>query len=265
MGGCEWLKIGCIRKEAGSPLTPWVKPTLSGGKVVAQASNRSSVEGASNTGNRISMRPQPVSRFPGQVRIRTNTGSDRGGGVRAKPRGLQQSEERSNEMTVEREFNGTVAELREKLDQNLGAQPEGEADRTFSTRSSHMVSHMSDRASLAPSAVYTPRAACAPSAVYAPSAAFSRNSTSATQGGTRSNTQTESKRVASRRFDAEGVGEITLAQGDLVTITHDPEEGQHNIHRWVYGTNESAQTRGWFPLSHTSPIEEITPQGTGEY
>lgn len=317
--GCEWLKIGCIRKEAGSPLTPWVKPTLSGGKVVAQASNRSSVEGTSNTGNRISMRPQPVSRFPGQVRIRTNTGSDRGGGVRAKPRGLQQSEERSKEMTVEREFSGTVAEFKEKLNENLGSQPDdsymitptslvwtqpngggariefkssnrrvyfigklhqirvlmasvtsvvqpvGEADRAFSTRSSHMMSHMSERASLAPSAVYTPSATCAPSAVYAPSAAFSRNSTSANHGGTRSNTQTESKRVASRRFDAEGVGEITLAQGDLVTITHDPEEGQHNIHRWVYGTNESAQTRGWFPLSHTSPIEEITPQGTGEY
>eukprot|EP00811_Abedinium_folium_P007193 NODE_16636_length_984_cov_8.708285.p2 GENE.NODE_16636_length_984_cov_8.708285~~NODE_16636_length_984_cov_8.708285.p2 ORF type:complete len:145 (+),score=19.70 NODE_16636_length_984_cov_8.708285:306-740(+) len=129
------------------------------------------------------------------------------------------------------------------------------------------------RSSRAPSHLTSERGAVsgfgAPSAIYAPShtpsaAAYSNGAASHT--GRAGGPSTPSRRSVARTFEPQGQGEIALTQGDTVTITHDPEEGQHNIHRWVYGTNNTTNARGWFPLSYTNVAEgPATEGGPGEY
>merc|ERR1719310_2541556 len=89
----------------------------------------------------------------------------------------------------------------------------------------------------APSAVY------APSAAYAPSQAYSTSGLSTASAAARSQAAEVTLRKATRKFEPEGSGELRLDVGDTVKITHDPDEGETkaNLHRWVYGTNESTQ------------------------
>jgi len=64
-------------------------------------------------------------------------------------------------------------------------------------------------------------------------------------------------RLAKQDFEPQGQGELGLTEGDVVSITHDPE-GEHGTSqdRWVYGKSETTSQLGWFPLSHTAPMEE---------
>ena len=63
-------------------------------------------------------------------------------------------------------------------------------------------------------------------------------------------------------FEPEGSTELKLKIGDVVSVTHDPEMVQANANRWVYGTNETTQDTGWFPLSHTVRIVAPTVTST---
>jgi len=65
-------------------------------------------------------------------------------------------------------------------------------------------------------------------------------------------------RFVVRAFEPESGNELALAAGDVVTVSHDPEYSVHNIHRWVYGRNESSQGRGWFPFSYTTAMEQTS-------
>lgn len=101
----------------------------------------------------------------------------------------------------------------------------------------------------APSAVYAPSSVFAPSQVYAASAASFQSSVRDGQNAA------PTRRIATRTFEPQAAGELSLSVNNLVTVTHDPEEGQLNIHRWVYGLNENSKQRGWFPFSHTKPVQ----------
>lgn len=291
--GVDWLKIGCIRRDAGTPLTEWVAPTWKGERAPRTCVSMMSI----------------ASRTPGQVKIRTKSGSETTS-VRVKPRDPQQKTEKERLVTVEREFDGTVEEFRERLEQQLGKQTEesisqeggnlvwrqsgetgariefkasnkrvyiigkahqirsllnviapfakevGEAARsvthTARTAGSHRAGSEHAGAggtACAPSAVYAPSTVYAPSAVYAASSASRAGANSTRESGP---PPEPSKRVACRAFEPQSGAELALSLGDHITVTHDPEEGQHNFHRWVYGLNETTEQRGWFPLSHTN-------------
>jgi hypothetical protein len=100
---------------------------------------------------------------------------------------------------------------------------------------------------------YTP--SIAPSACYAPvggSVDGSRTSTSAPRSDVGGASTQSSERVAKREFVGETAGELSLAVGDKITITSDPDENTKNVHRWVYGENHRNKEMGWFPYSHTA-------------
>lgn len=97
----------------------------------------------------------------------------------------------------------------------------------------------------------------APSAVFKPPAAYAASTASlrsVREGGGMAPERLQ--RMVCRDFQPEGAGELSLTVGAQVTVTHDPDEGQqNNVHRWVYGTNEATQQKGWFPLSYTNQLE----------
>jgi len=335
--GFEWLKIGCLRRDVGTPLTEWTAPVWRGVRESRAATNTNGGypgpgggaqggdgDGAKNGGGGGGGRDrgprEQVGRVPGQVRIRTAGGSDQKP-QRARPRNEQQVRE-EKQMTVEREFDGTLAEFREKLETAMGSQAEaftqdesrlvwqkpgdtariemkasnkrvyiigkvhqlrsltnavapfarcvGEAARSVAATSNTGSrrgpgsgrggpgSQSGAGYSAAPSQVYNPSTAggYAPSAVFSAGAAshVSIRSTSSQQSGV------QQRRQANRAFASEGTGELELNLGDIVTVTHDSGGGSdNNIHRWVFGANERGD-RGWFPLSHTTALQEPQAQ-----
>ena len=65
-----------------------------------------------------------------------------------------------------------------------------------------------------------------------------------------------SQRRAIGEFIPESESELHLNVGDIIVITHDPERQGASAHRWVYGKNESTQSKGWFPFSSTNDLDE---------
>jgi hypothetical protein len=66
--------------------------------------------------------------------------------------------------------------------------------------------------------------------------------------------------IALLPFESQGQGELGLATGDAVCVTHDPEgERGSGPDRWVFGRAEGNAQEGWFPLSHTRRREDSTP------
>jgi hypothetical protein len=315
----EWLKIGCIRRDAGTALTEWTQPVWTGpptnrtrpqgiGGGPPDRGDRGGYQGGGERGPRQPEERGGV-RQPGRVNIRTSGGSgDKF--VRAKPRTAGEVAQ-ENTITVQREFDGTLAEFRDQIEKCMGSQQganivedeqslvwtnpndksgriemkagsrrvyiQGKAHqvRSLCMTVAPFVRHVGDgQSSVAgtartgsrqgsragsehtgtPSQVYQP--SMVPSAIYAPSAVHS--ATSYTTNSTRGGAQAEStKRVVNKAFVPEGQGELALDEGDHITVTHDPEQGSANSHRWVHGLNETSQARGWFPLSYTSPLPVV--------
>jgi hypothetical protein len=102
-----------------------------------------------------------------------------------------------------------------------------------------------EASSLGPSNVYAPKApgSVAPSHMSARSVSASSITTV--------NQYTD--RVATQAFQAEEVGELSIAVGDKLTITEDPDaiSSNHNTSRWVFGENRTTQRTGRFLYSHT--------------
>jgi len=95
---------------------------------------------------------------------------------------------------------------------------------------------------------------------YAPSAAFSASASGANASRRDTTASEPTKRLVIRAFEAQSDIELKLSEGDIVIISHDPEAAQHNVHRWVYGTSESTNEKGWYPLSVTVPCEDSSAQ-----
>jgi len=282
----EWMKIGSIRKEMGSPITEWTAPKLS------ERAPRSCA---------VSAMPPGASGVPrGQTKVRTHGGSDPVTPARRKD---PQQQPRKEKLTqIEREFTGTVAEFKQRLLEQAGFSEEDmEQDdtklvwsragdsaarvefragskRVYISGQGHQCKSLlnvisafvktagestrsttgySTRTGTRPAgSAYEPSAVYAPSGLapsYAPSAAFSSTSL---LGATRTEASALPMQVVMRAFESQGAGEIGLSIGDRVEVTHDPEESQHNLHRWVYGVNKNTGQKGWFPRSHTTDAEE---------
>mmetsp|Transcript_133229 Transcript_133229/g.385548 ORF Transcript_133229/g.385548 Transcript_133229/m.385548 type:complete len:604 (+) Transcript_133229:66-1877(+) len=306
----DWVKIGVIRKDAGEPLTEWNQPVVRGGGSQPRGDRPQGGGGAmggGGGGGGGGGYSGNTSRAPGQVRISTRSGSGSGNTGPRQPRRTGDRVESEAPTTVEREFDGDMAQFRERLEQQLGrqdgtieerdgtltwTQPGGEGSTIQYRSSNHRVyirakthqlrsltsvvssfvrpvsddgrSVVSSRAQTANRAgsVAAASAVYAPSASRAPSAAYAASSTSVGGAGrsVESAAVGPTRRMAVRRFEPQGNGELSLTENEFVIVTHDPEVGQGNIHRWVYGRSERTQESGWFPLSHTAATEAPAPE-----
>lgn len=106
----EWLRMGSVRRDAGMALTEWSPPEWRGVRKMHVPSNPTSS---------IS-----VGKMPGRARVRTFGGSLDGSKTYscARPHKAQPKEE--SQRTLERDFDGTLAEFRDMLEKMLGCQAE---------------------------------------------------------------------------------------------------------------------------------------------
>eukprot|EP00928_Gymnodinium_smaydae_P001537 TRINITY_DN10558_c0_g1_i2.p1 TRINITY_DN10558_c0_g1~~TRINITY_DN10558_c0_g1_i2.p1 ORF type:complete len:601 (-),score=138.99 TRINITY_DN10558_c0_g1_i2:77-1879(-) len=112
-----WLNVGILRREAGTPLTEWKVPTWNGGTVPRSAPATPAFSQAPATA--------PGERRSAKVQVRTRTGSDPIAKTARPLRGSGAPAVREeSKITAEREFDGTVAEFRARLEESLGAQEE---------------------------------------------------------------------------------------------------------------------------------------------
>jgi len=290
LNGPDWLKIGSVRQDAGTPLTEAVMPAYKGERAPGTCTNSLT---------------STTRRNPGQVRLRTRGGSD--GRIRVR-RDPQKPSDCDRSVTVEREFEGDTGAFLERMEQSLGnegtllelepgivcwRQSVGDGARIEFKATNHRVYIIGKHFQIRPllnviapfakelgksvrsiagaarsggthhkagseydggSSVYQPSAVYAPSSVLAPSQAYAGSSASCT-GSVWKGQTAPSRRIASGTFEPQAQGELALCINDFVTVTHDPEKGHLNLHRWVYGLNENSKQRGWFPFSHTKPVQ----------
>jgi hypothetical protein len=271
----EWVKIGSLRQSADAQLTEWSVPSWPGNQPATNGSSR------------------------GRVKVRTAGGSDGGGGLRLKPGNRATVPERAGQLlTVERRFCGAADQFCDKMEHHLG-KATVEADGAFVWKQpggdASIIMHPEDKRikvvgrpnqvrslvvivapytealpGLGPSGHQQPEHqqgsgplpnGRTPSAAFAPEAASSDPHALGPQDLVDQDTSPISRqlRKAAQDFDAEGQGELSLHQGDVVCVTHDPEgESAGSADRWVYGRSEDTGACGWFPLSHTLPLDETT-------
>jgi len=267
----EWIKIGCLRQSADAQLTEWTVPSWPGNQPIPTSSTRT-----------------------GRVKVRTAGGSDGGGGLRLKATNRAPAPERAGQLlTVDRRFAGAPEQFCEKMEAHLGKhtieadgayvwrQPGGDArivmyaedkrvkvvGRPNQVRSLVVIvaPYTEAQPGLGPSSRQQNGPGPLPDGRM-PSAAYAPADAEAEAAGTQADSvdrgdadaATGQLRQADQDFEAESQGELGLTRGEVVCITHDPEQDSTNEDRWVYGRSKTSGRCGWFPVSHTSPLEETT-------
>lgn len=267
----EWIKIGCLRQSADTQLTEWSVPSWPGNQPIPPSSSRT-----------------------GRVKVRTAGGSDGGGGLRLRATNRAPAPERAGQLlTVERRFAGGAEQFCEKMEQHLGkatVEPDGAFVWKQPGGDARIIMHGDDRRvkvvgrpnqvrslvvivapyteaqpGLGPSSRQQLQGPGALPEGRAPSAAFApvddrdagETEEAPKEGWHTPELQARQLQQATQVFEAQGQGELGLAQGEVVCITHDPEgETSGSQDRWVYGRSEASGSCGWFPLSHTTPVTE---------
>jgi hypothetical protein len=273
----DWLKIGSVRLEDKAALTEWVVPALPVGPMLAGIGR-----GA-------------------RVKVRTQGGSDGGGGLRMAGAVTQRSTplERAGQIVeVHRRFSAnwdmqTFCERMEKQCGQSSVQDNGVVTWRNPTNDARIEMHEEDRkitvvgkpnqvrslivfvsqfteacpglASSSASTSTANRNNNAPGSAFAPagrtSGAADNEVADEEEKEADNGPAAGQLRVAHMDFEAEGAGELTLKVGETARVTYD-EPGSENDSRWVYGRNEASGESGWFPLDHTKPVEESTERET---
>jgi len=127
--GEEWLKLACVRRDHGTPLTDWKAPSFTGEQRARGYTPSEPREGA-------------PSRTGGQVRVRTEGGSPTGpggGGGRGRggPARFPGAERVSAIETIERSFIGNLEEFRSQVDAVLSEGGEIRVDGEVLTWTQH--------------------------------------------------------------------------------------------------------------------------------
>jgi len=106
----------------------------------------------------------------------------------------------------------------------------------------------------------------APSRIYAPTASNAGSNISRRSDRSGVAPWVSRKHRAIKEFKGEADGELDLTPGDIIIMTHDPEQASGlNIHRWVFGHMErDASKTGWFPRSWTEVVDEDAIAEEGE-
>jgi len=266
----DWLKIGSVRLDEKATLTEWVTPALPTGPML------------SSLGRGV------------RVKVRTQGGSDGGGGLRMAGTMAQRSTplERAGQIVeVHRRFsqNWDMQGFCDKMEKQCGQstiQDNGVVTWRNPTNDARIEMHEEDRKitvvgkpnqvrslivfvsqfteacpGLAqtsnPNVATNPRPGYnAPGAAFAPAAeTVAEETTSGNQNANETGDIVGQLRVAHMNFEAESAGELSIKVGENVRVTFD-EPGEENESRWVYGKNETTGESGWFPLDHTKSAEE---------
>eukprot|EP00401_Gymnodinium_catenatum_P063036 CAMPEP_0117605114 /NCGR_PEP_ID=MMETSP0784-20121206/79029_1 /TAXON_ID=39447 /ORGANISM="" /LENGTH=634 /DNA_ID=CAMNT_0005408153 /DNA_START=100 /DNA_END=2002 /DNA_ORIENTATION=+ len=282
--GWEWLKIGTLRCDAGTQLTDWTQPTWKGERMARASCTTTSVAAAVAAGGRssgqVKLRTRNGSDGPRQPRAgqqirdeQIKTAERLFDGTIAEFRekleaqlGKQDENFTEDDKTLTWKqagesgatlvfkaanrrvyITGKMHQVRSLLSviQSF-ARSVGESARsgTQTARSRGGATSQAGQSSYAPS--------LAPSAVYAPSLAPSQAFSTISSRATEARSNAPSHRIVIRPFQPESASELKLNEGDQVTITHEPGDGANNVHRWVYGKNETTGSVGWFPFSHSA-------------
>lgn len=265
----DWLKIGRVRLEDKAQLTEWLVPTMPTGPMLASVTR-----GA-------------------RVKVRTQGGSDGGGGLRMAGAMTQRTTplERAGQIVeVHRRFgaNWDMQNFCERMEKQCGqssTQDNGVVIWKNPTNDARIEMHEEDRKITVVGKPNQVRSlivfvsqfteACpglaqaAPTAQSqggyqrnAPGAAFAPEATAeAEPAGEAQGAAVGQLRIAHMAFEAEGAGELSLKVDETARVTYD-EPGADNESRWVYGSSTSSAEVGWFPLDHTKAVEEADERET---
>jgi len=268
----DWMKIGSIRGGEKESLTEWVVPTLPVGPMLAGITR-----GA-------------------RVKVRTQAGSDGGGGLRMASHLTQRTTplERAGQVVeVHRKFgpNWDMQNFCERMEKQCGQSTLNDDGVTVwknPTNDARIEMHQEDRkitvvgkpnqvrslivfvsqfteacpglAQAAPSAGgYQQTQRTAPGAAFAPAAAAASPAA-----------ETEAQTAQPASDSGPAMGQLRVAHmvfeaegsGELSLSVGDKarvtfdEPGVDNESRWVYGRHETSGESGWFPLDHTNVVEE---------
>lgn len=277
----EWIKIGCLRQSADTQLTEWSVPSWPGNQASAPSNSRGRVKvrtaGGSDGGG--GLRLKAVSRTPATERAgQLLTVERRFCG--AADQFCDKMEQHLGKAAVEPD--GAFVWKQPGGDARIIMHPDDKrvkvVGRPNQVRSLVVIvaPYTEAQPGLGPSGYQQPHQQDSgplpngrmPSAAFAPEGTPEADACGATdphalgsQDLTDQDTSPISRqlRKAAQDFDAEGQGELGLAQGDVVCVTHDPEgDNAGGADRWVYGRNEASGACGWFPMSHTFPLDETT-------
>lgn len=294
LGGEDWLKLGSIRQDLGTPLTPFFSPSF-------KAETRPSHSGYSSSAT-SGARPE---RTGGQVKIRSNFGSD--DRVKKGPRpGNPGPRVEEKDHKSERSFPGTLEEFRDHIQTCLGSGGTIEVDeeakvlswkqtadantanivfrshnhRVYIQGKEHQVRSWVAALGAFITAVPDPNGSVsgtryggtsvAPSQAFAPKngsvngrsgptslASYSANRVTrpAVELGSGNGKVEPFQRIVYKDFKGQTTGEMDLKIDELVTIFQDPEGNSHSLDRWVYGRNGVTKQEAWFPFSHTKALQ----------
>jgi len=269
----DWMKIGSIRLSDKETLTEWVVPTMPSGPMLAGVTR-----GA-------------------RVKVRTQAGSDGGGGLRTAGAMTQRTTplERAGQIVeVNRKFGASwdMQNFCERMEKQCGEstlQDNGVTVWKNPTNDARIEMHEEDRKitvvgkpnqvrslivfvsqfteacpGLAQAAPARTGGYNAPGSAFAPQVAQAETELAA-ESEKKEDGQTGGAvgqlRVAHMVFEAEGSGELSIKVGENVRVTSD-EPGSESESRWVYGRNEASGDCGWFPLDHTNLVEEQNERET---
>jgi len=269
----DWMKIGSIRLSDKETLTEWVVPTMPSGPMLAGVTR-----GA-------------------RVKVRTQAGSDGGGGLRTAGAMTQRTTplERAGQIVeVNRKFGASwdMQNFCERMEKQCGEstlQDNGVTVWKNPTNDARIEMHEEDRKitvvgkpnqvrslivfvsqfteacpGLAQAAPARTGGYNAPGSAFAPQVAQAETELAA-ESEKNQDGQTGGAvgqlRVAHMVFEAEGSGELSIKVGENVRVTSD-EPGSESESRWVYGRNEASGDCGWFPLDHTNLVEEQNERET---
>lgn len=270
----DWLKIGSVRLEDKAALTEWIVPSLPVGPMLSGISR-----GA-------------------RVKVRTQGGSDGGGGLRMAGAMAQRSTplERAGQIVeVHRRFsaNWDMQTFCSRMETQCGqstVQDNGVVTWRNPTNDARIEMHEEDRkitvvgkpnqvrslivfvsqfTEPCPGLAQTTPASRpggynnAPGAAFAPAGAANAPAAaeSSEEKAADAGPAVGQLRVAHMDFESEGAGELALKIGETARVTFD-EPGSENDSRWVYGRNETSGDCGWFPLDHTNAVEEPNERET---
>jgi len=271
----DWIKIGSVRLGDTESLTEWKVPTLPSGPLLAGVTR-----GA-------------------RVKVRTQAGSDGGGGLRVAGAMNQRTTplERAGQIVeVHRKFgaNWDMKNFCEKMAKQCGEsslQDNGVVIWKNPTNDARIEMHEEDRkitvvgkpnqvrslivfvsqfTEACPGLAQTATSTQQGYTRQAPGSAFAPQAAQETQGASESAEKTGEAqngpavgqlRVAHMDFEAEGSGELSIKVGEKARVTYD-EPGSESESRWIYGRNEVSGECGWFPLDHTNLVEEQNERET---
>merc|ERR1719491_2345023 len=252
----DWIKIGSVRLGDTELLTEWKVPTLPSGPLLAGVTR-----GA-------------------RVKVRTQAGSDGGGGLRVAGAMNQRTTplERAGQIVeVHRKFgaNWDMQNFCERMEKQCGQstlQDNGVVIWKNPTNDARIEMHEEDRkisvvgkpnqvrslivfvsqfTEACPGLAQTATSTQQGYARQAPGSAFAPQATQETQGASESAEKIGEAqngpavgqlRVAHMDFEAEGSGELSIKVGEKARVTYD-EPGSESESRWIYGRNEISGER----------------------